>query len=1184
MFRSRQNDAYEKKVRPIYDALDSRNWKNALKLCQQALAKYPGDDLVRVLKAIGLDRSGQREEANEVVDEVLAGKPAPVDEQVLRLAGMVLRGSGRVSAITAMYEAAADAAARMPGGGELALALLHEVFGAHVRESSFVKQQQVALRLSKAAAAAPGGTVLGAERYGWWVVLSLLLQARAALRARAAGSAAPAGQVPAVAMEPEKVLALAEGMMARQMTKDGRLEGYEALMLYVDVLLAQGKVSAAQDLVSGPHGASCLRLPAERLQLQAVLAALAGDIAAGAALLREGLSHQPDDWGALCLLLDCMLPGTAPGASGAAGSSGSPAAFTPRHPLILISGGLAEQLPPRGAPVPADGGASPEAFERAKQAIQDLVVFGAAAATPQPAPKAEPPAPAATAAEAGAGAVSAKTGSKAAVKKKAAAKGKGGGTADAHEASGSGVAGSEAGPSGADGGKAEGSSKPMVMRGPDLALVELALRRHLASSPSAAGAGAANGSVTSTDDQLADSEAAVVEAIMSYYRKHGSLVSCAVDLRSYVSQLSEAGAAVLVAALTAEAELGTDGAAAAVGSVAELRRRVCAAQLLDDAGLPALRSEAEAMARSRELMQLFSTARPLQVGLDERERGAADELPVLAAAALVTAATLAPSDAAAVPHMLAAYSLLNDAVQHRPYSAGMRISLAALAALLGAPSASHGHLAKLELKHIQLDSLGSHLLLPPLLAWPLAPASGPEGPEAPGAAGEPLEAGKGLGKAAPGGEAALVRALRDSRALFDDHSRDAGETIFTAYNHGMYTKVLEFAAFRERLAASHTLAVVRAEAAITDCLRPAAAAASSLRFNADLSVRPAWLPPCPEGPSCQPLEWWRARERGQTRGQGYGRRWWSATSSAEGPSSQAAQWRETQAAAAAHRWLLPSCIAGALREPGQGAPQLREAVERMRASLSDGTNGQAGQTDGATSAAAALPGSKALRRLDVQLYGAALAVQECLASWTGRKEGAEAPAAVPNSAVACSSLSSAAAELAAVTVRAATCVAAAAQAAGAWGGVLPGGWLALLSHLLREPLAVAAACLQSWRTLLAAARKRRSEAGGALEASAQELEVSVGRAAGELAAAARAAGEALAEVGAVQARAGEPATAAAQAVGFLQGEGHAPAALTDVATASLAVLIAEQRATAAALRRQAEADAAALMRAADAPA
>lgn len=84
-----------------------------------------------------------------------------------------------------------------------------------------MKQQQVAMKLSKASGPAAGAAGVSSERYSWWVVLSLLLQARAALRARASGQPAPPGQVPAIALEPEKMLALAEGMMSRQVRASG---------------------------------------------------------------------------------------------------------------------------------------------------------------------------------------------------------------------------------------------------------------------------------------------------------------------------------------------------------------------------------------------------------------------------------------------------------------------------------------------------------------------------------------------------------------------------------------------------------------------------------------------------------------------------------------------------------------------------------------------------------------------------------------------------------------------------------------------------------------------------------------------------------------------------------------------------------------------------------------------------
>ncbi|PNW76761.1 hypothetical protein CHLRE_11g475050v5 [Chlamydomonas reinhardtii] len=1111
-------ESFERKVRPIYDALDSRNWKGALKLCQQALQKYPENELIKVLKAIGLDRSGKREEANQIVDEVVA--TTPIDEQVLRLAAMVLRGSGRLAAITSMYEAAAAAAAAHgPGQAELAQVLLNDVFGAHVRESNFVKQQQVAMKLSKASGPAAGAAGVSSERYSWWVVLSLLLQARAALRARASGQPAPPGQVPAIALEPEKMLALAEGMMSRQASKDKKLEGYEAFMVYVDVLLAQGKIAEALALVTGPLGESCIRLPAERLQLRAVLAALSGDLQAAAEALAEGLRLNPDDWGALLLLLDCLLPGTVQTPRSGA-SADAPQVFTPQHPLILISGGLAEQLPPRGAPLPTDGGATDEAFQRAEGLIKELQ----AVCTESPTSTATPSSP-----------------------------GQG------------------------------GDGKPMIMRGPDLALVDLALRRHRA-------AGGGGG----------DTEAnAVVDAVLDYFRKYGHLVSCAVDLRTYVAALGPAASERLAAGLAAEVEaaVGTAGAGEKKDALKVLRRQVCAAQLRDELGLPRLegRGPEAAVEAAREFMTLYATARPLQEDLDSRERGAADELPALAAAALVSAAGAAASDAEAVPFMLAAYGTLADALRDRPYGAAMRIAAAELAALLAAPAAAAAHVYKLDVKHIQLDTLASHLLLPPLLTWPSAAPPPPAGPAAQ-APGEAAPASSGSGSSA---SPLLTKALSDSRALFEDHGRDAGETLFTAYTHGMYTKVLEFNAFRERLAAAHTFALVRAESAIADSLlRGAATNASSsgasgsastsdaalsadaisaaalaavksvraaglpdtdsLRFNWDLTTRPTWSPPCTAGPNLQPLQWWGSRPA-CARGQEYGRRWWSAPSSSEAAVSEAGAWRAAQAAAVAHRWLLPHCIAGALGASGPEVLELREAVGQLQALLD-----VPAASGSAPAAGAALCDERAVRRLDVQLYRAALAVQEELHQLTGATNGADA--APPESSASCSvALAEAVAAIRGAAEAATSRLSTEAAAAEAWGGVLPGGALAQLAHLLREPMTVLAACLQSYQAALKALQKKRGKAAGGQDGHLQKLAADVAAASEELTSTARACGDTLSSLKA--AAAGRASSATEALLRFLQERGAGP--FGDGARAALTALAREQELTLAALAQAA---------------
>lgn len=118
-----------------------------------------------------------------------------------------------------------------------------------------------------------------------------------------------------------------------------------------------------------------------------------------------------------------------------------------------------------------------------------------------------------------------------------------------------------------------------------------------------------------------DSEAAVINAILSYYRKYGSLVSCAVDLRSYVVKLGEDAVHQLMEAIQLEvdtavamtvSDCGGGGETAGSAALSSLRRRVCAVQIRDDLGLPRLRSSEEGVALARELLELYNMAQPLQ--------------------------------------------------------------------------------------------------------------------------------------------------------------------------------------------------------------------------------------------------------------------------------------------------------------------------------------------------------------------------------------------------------------------------------------------------------------------------------------------------------------------------------------------------------------------------------------------
>jgi N-terminal acetyltransferase B complex non-catalytic subunit len=192
-------------------------------------------------------------------------------------------------------------------------------------------------------------------------------------------------------------------------------------------------------------------------------------------------------------------------------------------------------------------------------------------------------------------------------------------------------------------------------------------------------------------------------------------------------------------------------------------------QIHADLGGPTFDSPEAAAQHAQQLMALYAAAVPHYKGIDERERGPADELLWLAAAALVKAAALeskqqhdsapnaAPSSSAGIGYMLQALLVQEAAARGRPYCAPVRLGLTGLHGLLGNARAAAQHFGALDVKHIQHDTLsGQHLL--------------------------PQHLGLGAADAAEG-------LLRVSLALFEDHLRDAGDTLVQAFKTGTHTKV-----------------------------------------------------------------------------------------------------------------------------------------------------------------------------------------------------------------------------------------------------------------------------------------------------------------------------------------------------------------------------------------------------------
>ncbi|CAE6517233.1 unnamed protein product [Rhizoctonia solani] len=155
----------DRKLQPIYEALDSATPKLALQLCNKALKKQPDSALIKSLKALALIRAGKLEECIALADQLVEAKPT--DENVLSTLSHVLRALDRPQDVVNLYD---DAYKKYPNNEELGC----QAFIAMVKMGSWKTAQETARRLNRTF---PGS---GPEiRYVFWGITALTMQARA---------------------------------------------------------------------------------------------------------------------------------------------------------------------------------------------------------------------------------------------------------------------------------------------------------------------------------------------------------------------------------------------------------------------------------------------------------------------------------------------------------------------------------------------------------------------------------------------------------------------------------------------------------------------------------------------------------------------------------------------------------------------------------------------------------------------------------------------------------------------------------------------------------------------------------------------------------------------------------------------------------------------------------------------
>ncbi|KAL3530942.1 hypothetical protein ACH5RR_010264 [Cinchona calisaya] len=284
----------ERRVRPIWDAIDSRQFKNALKQCTTLLSKFPNSPYALALKALILERMGKAEEALSVClnarEQLYVNDSVLIDDLTLSTLQIVFQRLDHLDLATSCYEYAC-------GKFLNNLELMMGLFNCYVREYSFVKQQQIAIKMYKA---------VGEERFLLWAVCSIQLQVFC-------GNGG------------EKLLVLAEGLLKKHIASHS-LHEPEALSVYISLLEQQSKFGDALEILAGKLG-SLIMIEVDGLRLQGRLLARSGDYAAAADIFEKVLELCPDDWEYFLHYLGCLLDD---GSSLCMGNDSNPI-YPPKH-------------------------------------------------------------------------------------------------------------------------------------------------------------------------------------------------------------------------------------------------------------------------------------------------------------------------------------------------------------------------------------------------------------------------------------------------------------------------------------------------------------------------------------------------------------------------------------------------------------------------------------------------------------------------------------------------------------------------------------------------------------------------------------------------------------------------------------------------------------------------------------
>ncbi|CAD6187855.1 unnamed protein product [Caenorhabditis auriculariae] len=261
----------ERRIRPIYDALDNGNPKKAFQEAEKILKKHPNTVCAKVLKALALIRNEKLSEALIILDALdVAG--VRHDESTMMAFVHCYKDADVPERINLLYERAVE---MDPTENHLT-----QLFMAYVRTKKYKKQQEVGLRLFKEYQNTP---------YYFWAIMSIVMQAT---------------ENPSLG---EKMLyPLAEKMLQAHIQKHGYSNGAE-IDLHTMILEGMKKSEEAYCLLTSPNALNLPIPPMFMNEKRVQLLMQAGRYAAVKVLAEKEIGEYDDNWSMWQALFDSSL-------------------------------------------------------------------------------------------------------------------------------------------------------------------------------------------------------------------------------------------------------------------------------------------------------------------------------------------------------------------------------------------------------------------------------------------------------------------------------------------------------------------------------------------------------------------------------------------------------------------------------------------------------------------------------------------------------------------------------------------------------------------------------------------------------------------------------------------------------------------------------------------------------------